>query len=116
MILIKRAYDPATAGDGRRILVDRLWPRGLAKETARVDEWLRDIAPSSELRTWFAHDPTKWDDFRQRYRQELTGHPDLLANLKRMGERDTITLLFAARDAEHNNAVVLKELLEGKPN
>lgn len=116
MIQLKRAYDSATAGDGRRILVDRLWPRGLKKEAAHVDEWLRDVAPSSELRTWFAHDPSKWDEFRQRYRQELSGHPDLLANLQRMAERDNVTLLFAARDEEHNNAVVLKEVLEKKPS
>lgn len=116
MIHIKRAYDPASAADGKRVLVDRLWPRGLAKEAAHVDEWLRDVAPSSDLRFWFDHDPTKWEEFRQRYRQELAGHPDLLTNLKRMAEHDTVTLLFAARDEEHNNAVVLKELLEKKSN
>ena len=114
MIRIKRAYDPSAPDDGRRVLVDRLWPRGMAREKAQVDEWLKDVAPSAALRSWFGHDPTKWDEFRERYRQELADHPDLLENLKRMAEQDTVTLLFAAKDHEHNNAVVLKELLEGK--
>lgn len=112
MILIKRAYESWAPRDGRRILVDRLWPRGVAKEKAHVDEWLKDIAPSAGLRTWFGHDPAKWDEFRERYRQELSDHWDLLNNLKRMAQEETVTLLFAAKDHEHNNAVVLKEVLE----
>ena len=114
MIGIKRAYDPSAPDDGRRVLVDRLWPRGMAREKAQVDEWLKDVAPSTALRTWFGHDPAKWDEFRERYRQELADHPGLMEKLKRMAEQDTVTLLFAAKDQEHNNAVVLRELLEGK--
>lgn len=114
MIRIKRAYDPSAPDDGRRVLVDRLWPRGMAREKAQVDEWLKDVAPSAALRSWFGHDPAKWDEFRERYRQELADHPDQLENLKRMAEQGTVTLLFAAKDQEHNNAVVLKGLLEGK--
>ena len=111
MIKIKRIYDPPAMEDGRRILVDRLWPRGISKDEARLDEWLKEIAPSEELRKWFAHDPAKWAEFRSRYRQELAGHEEVIGRLKKDAKGKAITLLFAAKDSEHNNAVVLKELL-----
>ncbi len=103
---------PASSDDGRRILVDRLWPRGVKKENARVDEWLKDIAPSDGLRKWFSHDPSKWQEFRNRYRQELKSKLELVGKLKKEAKKGKITLLFAARDIEHNNAVVLKEIIE----
>ena len=111
MIRIKRIYDPPAPEDGRRVLVDRLWPRGLAKEAARIDEWLKEIAPSDALRTWFGHDPARWEEFRKRYREELGGHGEALERLRAETKRGTVTLLFAAKDSAHNNAVVLEELL-----
>ena len=111
MIKIKRIYDPSAPDDGRRVLVDRLWPRGLAKEAARIDEWLKEIAPSDALRTWFGHDPARWEEFRKRYREELKGHVEPLERLRAETEKGTVTILFAAKDTAHNNAVVLKELL-----
>src|SRR5512146_2750422 len=111
MIRIKRIYEPPAAADGRRVLVDRLWPRGISKDEAKVDEWLKEIAPSAELRTWFGHDPAKWMEFRTRYREELKHQGELLDRLRAEARRGTVTLLFAAKDEEHNNAVVLKELL-----
>ncbi len=111
MVQIKRVYDPASPGDGRRILVDRLWPRGVRKEDASIDEWLKDIAPSAELRKWFGHDPARWQDFRDRYRGELKEKTEAVERLRRESQSQTVTLLFAARDAEHNNAVVLREIL-----
>ena len=111
MVSMKRVYDPPAPGDGKRILVDRLWPRGISKDEARVAEWLKEIAPSNELRKWFAHDPEKWAEFRRRYREELRSHEEVLGRLRAEGKNSTITLLFAAKDSEHNNAVVLKELL-----
>lgn len=92
--------------------MDRLWPRGIKKEEARIDEWLRDIAPSNELRTWFSHDPSKWRDFRTRYHRELKARPELLEKLRGYSRSGAVTLLFAAKDVEHNNAVAIKELLE----
>lgn len=112
MIKLKRIYDPPAPDDGRRVLVDRLWPRGIAKDAARLDDWLKEIAPSDELRKWFGHDPAKWEEFRKRYRAELDSHGNLLAELRAAAEKGTVTLLFAAKDEEHNNAVVLKELLD----
>ena len=111
MIRIKRIYDPPSSEDGTRILVDRLWPRGVTKEAASLDEWLKEIAPSDELRHWFGHDPARWTEFRERYRTELKLHGDLLDRLRTQGGKGTITLLFAAADTEHNNAAVLKEIL-----
>jgi uncharacterized protein YeaO (DUF488 family) len=111
MFKIKRIYDPPAAEDGKRVLVDRLWPRGMAKDEARIDEWLKEIAPSDELRKWFGHDPARWEEFRKRYREELKAHGDLLDKLRSEAKKGTVTLLFAAKDAEHNNAVVLKEML-----
>ncbi|MDO5609452.1 MAG: DUF488 domain-containing protein [Pseudomonadota bacterium] len=110
-ILLKRAYAAPASSDGKRVLVDRLWPRGLAKAKAALDLWLKDVAPSTELRKWFGHDPAKWAEFQRRYRAELENNP-ALATLKRMAEQGDITLIFAARDEQHNEAVVLKHMLE----
>jgi uncharacterized protein YeaO (DUF488 family) len=112
MLKIKRIYDPVSANDGRRILVDRLWPRGIKKEGAKIDEWLKDIAPSDELRKWFSHEPSKWQEFRKSYKSELKKNSSLIEILIAEAKRETITLLFAAKDKEHNNAVVLKEVIE----
>jgi uncharacterized protein YeaO (DUF488 family) len=112
MVRIKRAYEDPAPSDGLRLLVDRLWPRGLSKDRARVDRWLKEIAPSNELRRWFGHDPAKWQEFRTRYLSELEGQGELLDELKGTAHKQTVTLLFAAHDAERNNAVVLKEVLE----
>jgi len=109
---LKRIYEPPSAEDGRRVLVERLWPRGLRKADAALDEWLRDIAPSPELRRWYGHDPEKWPEFRRRYREELMDKPELLARLQGYREEGPVTLLFAARDAERSSAVVLMEALE----
>lgn len=109
---IKRIYEPASRGDGKRILVDRLWPRGISKDRAAVDEWIREIAPSSKLRKWFGHDPSKWDEFKKKYRQELLGNRDLILRLKEETRKRPVTLVYAAKDPEHNNAVALKEVLD----
>jgi uncharacterized protein YeaO (DUF488 family) len=114
MIQIKRIYDKPDKNDGRRILVDRLWPRGIKKENARIDLWLKDIAPSDELRKWFSHDPVKWPEFRTRYKEELKNKPELLKQLREESKKEDITLLFSAKDTEHNNAAVLKEVLSRK--
>ena len=108
---LKRAYDPAEPGDGYRVLVDRLWPRGVSKERARLDEWARELAPSAELRTWFGHDPERFAEFERRYRAELAPHGEKLDELRRRAREGTLTLVYAARDEEHNDAVVLAELL-----
>jgi uncharacterized protein YeaO (DUF488 family) len=111
-IKLKRVYETPIKADGFRILVDRLWPRGIAKEKARVDLWLKDIAPSTELRTWFGHDPAKWEDFQKRYKQELMQNKTVLENLRRIiKEQNKVTLVFAASDENHNNAVVLRTFL-----
>lgn len=111
-IRIKRIYEPASPDDGRRILIDRLWPRGIRKEDAKVDEWLKDVAPTEALRKWFAHDPAKWQEFRKRYGMELETKTEARERLKTEAMKGTITLLFAARDVGHNNAAVLKEVIE----
>ncbi|MCL6526089.1 MAG: DUF488 domain-containing protein [Thermaceae bacterium] len=110
-VSLKRAYDPPTKDDGCRVLVDRLWPRGLAKEKARLDLWLKEVAPSTELRQWFGHDPEKWTEFRQRYRAELRHNPAWL-ELQALARQQDLTLVYAAKDPLHNEAVVLQELLE----
>ena len=111
-IKLKRVYAKPIKDDGFRILVDRLWPRGIAKEKARVDLWLKDIAPSTELRTWFGHDPAKWEDFQKCYKQELMQNKTVLENLRRIiKEQNKVTLVFAASDENHNNAVVLRTFL-----
>jgi uncharacterized protein YeaO (DUF488 family) len=112
MIRLKRVYDKASRQDGLRVLVDRLWPRGLTKERAAVDLWLRDVAPSTELRKWFGHDPTKWRQFETRYRKELEEKKDSLKLLKQKSKEHAVTLLYGARDEEHNEAIVLKKVLE----
>jgi uncharacterized protein YeaO (DUF488 family) len=112
-VRMKRAYDPASDYDGYRVLVDRLWPRGVRKETARIDVWMRDLAPSAELRRWFGHDPARWDEFRRRYRAELADpqRRALLDELAQHARRGPLTLLYGARDIAHNNAVVLRDVL-----
>ncbi len=111
-IRLKRAYDPPSADDGIRILVDRLWPRGLKRDAAKVELWLKDVAPSAELRRWFGHDPARWPEFQQRYRTELAQKPQALATLHDlMKSGRAVTLLFAAKDLERNNAVVLRDFL-----
>lgn len=112
MIRIKRAYDPPSSEDGERILVDRLWPRGVSKTSLRIDEWRRDIAPTDGLRRWFGHNPERYAEFRERYRKELIRHRDALADLALASEQHVVTLVFAARDSDRCNASVLKELLD----
>ncbi|NJD57710.1 MAG: DUF488 domain-containing protein [Nitrospirae bacterium] len=113
MIKLKRVYDPYADSDGKRILVDRLWPRGIKKEAARLDLWLKDIAPSDALRKWFSHDPSRWQEFKKRYRKELADSQETISDLRRESRRKTVTLLFSAKDTERNNAVALKEIIEG---
>jgi uncharacterized protein YeaO (DUF488 family) len=112
MVKIKRVYERAERGDGERILVDRLWPRGLSKRAAAVDEWMKDLGPSHELRKWFGHDPRRWPEFRRRYVAELRTQRDPLMAIARKATRGAVTLLFGARDPEHNQAVVLKGVIE----
>ena len=114
MIRLKRAYDEPSKQDGMRILVERLWPRGVSKEKAAFDLWLKDLAPSTELRKWYGHDPEKWDEFRKRYWSELGEKGDLLMLLKHRTTEGTVTFVFAASDEERNSAVALKEYLEKK--
>jgi uncharacterized protein YeaO (DUF488 family) len=112
MIHLKRVYEPPSKKDGLRILVDRLWPRGLSKEKADVTIWLKEVAPSNELRKWFGHDPAKWKEFQSRYRKELRQNKEALELLREKCEGHTVTLLFGAQDEKHNQALVLKSLLE----
>lgn len=112
MIRAKRAYEPASSEDGYRVLVDRLWPRGVSKEDACLDAWMREVAPSDDLREWFNHDPKCWEEFAERYRRELQEKEELLQELREQEDEGTVTLVFAARDTDRNNAVVLKEYLE----
>jgi uncharacterized protein YeaO (DUF488 family) len=112
MIVLKRAYEPAAKDDGLRVLVERLWPRGVSKQKAKIDLWLKDVAPSPELRKWYAHDPARWAQFRKRYRAELKGKGDLLALLKHVAAAQTVTFVYAASDEERNSALALKEYLE----
>ncbi len=114
MIRLKRVYEKPSRGDGFRVLVDRLWPRGLTKERAAVKLWLKDLGPSTELRRWFGHDPAKWSDFQKKYRRELRKKRDLIEELRSKAKEQTVTLLFGARDEEHNEAIVLKQILDGR--
>ena len=107
---LKRVYEPATSADGKRILVDRLWPRGLSKDKAKVDHWLKEVAPSTALRQWFGHDPEKWAEFQKRYRAELKSNP-AMDELRALSAQGSVTLLYAARDQVHNEAVVLQKIL-----
>ncbi len=110
-IRLKRVYAPAARDDGVRVLVDRLWPRGLSKRKAAVDHWMKDIAPSTELRKWFGHDPDRWREFQRRYKGELRQHKELLDEIRKLANDGTVTLLFGTRDEEHNDAVVLRDVL-----
>jgi len=113
-VRLKRAYEPVERSDGYRVLIDRIWPRGVSKEQAHLDERARELAPSSELRRWFGHDPAKFEEFRRRYRVELAAHGEKLGELRGRAHKGTLTLVYSARDTEHNDAVVLAELLRGR--
>jgi len=110
-VRLKRAYEPPAGEDGYRILIDRIWPRGVTREKARLDEWARELAPSTELRTWFGHDPVRFAEFRRRYSEELASQEEKLRELRARARVTTLTLVYAARDTEHNDAVVLAEIL-----
>ena len=111
-IHLKRAYDSATPGDGRRVLVERLWPRGVTKTRLRLDDWMKDVAPSTALRRWYGHEPGRWPEFRSRYFAELRAHPEAWRPLLAAGRRGRVTLVYAAHDTERNGAVALKMFLE----
>jgi uncharacterized protein YeaO (DUF488 family) len=110
-VTIKRAYEPPSPDDGTRILVDRLWPRGVKKSNAGIAQWMKEIAPSNELRKWFGHDPARWEEFRRRYKAELRGKRELVGRLRELSREGPMTLVYSAHDAAHNQAVVLRELL-----
>lgn len=112
MLQLKRAYEKPSRADGRRVLVERLWPRGLSKARAAVDLWLKDVAPSPELRKWFGHDPARWKQFERRYWKELQGHKAAVDLLRRKASQSTVTLVYAAKDQQHNGALALKEFIE----
>lgn len=114
MIRIKRVYDPASSHDGRRFLVERLWPRGMKKESLEMEGWIKDVAPSPELRQWFGHDPLKWEEFRERYRAELERNPAAWEPLLEAARQGDIALLYSAHDQEHNSALLLKGFLEAR--
>lgn len=115
MIRIKRVYGEPSSKDGMRILIDRIWPRGVSKDRAKIDEWSKELAPSTTLRKWFGHDPAKWGEFRTHYRKELRDaeQQKRLVQIAKLGKRKTVTLIYSAADEQHNQAVVLKELLDG---
>ena len=113
-VRLKRAYDPPAASDGARILVDRLWPRGVSKANAAIDQWDKRIAPSTMLRNWFVHDPARWQEFRRRYTNEIHGHREQLGELRARARSGRITLVFAAHDEIHNHAIVLRDILLGR--
>jgi uncharacterized protein YeaO (DUF488 family) len=113
-IQLKRAYDKPQKTDGRRVLIDRVWPRGVRKEDLKLDEWLKDLAPSTELRKWFGHDPEKWEEFRKRYFHELDAHPDTIRQLRAKMREGPLTIVFGSKEERFNNAVALKEYLEKK--
>ena len=113
-VKLKRAYDPPAASDGTRILIDRLWPRGVSKATAALDQWDKNIAPSTMLRNWFRHDPARWQEFRRRYADEIHKHREQLDELRARAQSGQITLVFAAHDKIHNHAIVLRDILLGR--
>lgn len=113
MIQVKRVYEPVKKQDGTRIFIERLWPRGIKKEDAAIDLWLKDLAPSADLRKWFSHDPKKWESFKKRYWKELRRNKTAVTTLRERLEKGTVTLVFASRDEQHNVAVALKEFIEG---
>ena len=110
-VQIKRVYEPADPADGYRVLIDHVWPRGVSRKRAQLDEWARELAPSDELRKWFDHVPERFEEFRIRYRQELSGHAELLDTLRQRAKTGPLTIVYAARDEEHNNAAVVAELV-----
>ncbi len=112
MLKVKRAYEKPERSDGKRILVDRLWPRGISKEKAKLHLWLKEIAPSPELREWFGHDPKKWLEFKKRYRAELRGKKELLAEIRKLAEKETVTLVYGSKEERYNDAVALKSFLK----
>jgi uncharacterized protein YeaO (DUF488 family) len=114
MIRVKRVYEQMESGDGRRFLVERLWPRGMKKDDLRMDGWMKDVAPSDALRKWFGHDPAMWEEFGRRYVAELEANPDSWKELLEAATQGTVTLLYSAHDQEHNNAVALKRFLEDR--
>jgi uncharacterized protein YeaO (DUF488 family) len=114
MVILKRAYDRASPADGTRFLVERLWPRGVAKAELRLDAWLKDAGPSTALRKWFSHDPAKWTEFRRRYFRELDSRPEAWQPIASAARRGTVTLIYSSHDTEHNNAVALQEYVQGK--
>jgi uncharacterized protein YeaO (DUF488 family) len=114
MIKLKRAYDPVSPSDGIRLLVERLWPRGLSKEKLKLDGWIREVGPTTELRKWFGHDPPKWSQFRARYFRELDSRPETWRSIASQAKRGTVTLVYSSHDEEHNNAVALREYLQLK--
>lgn len=114
MIKLKRAYETVSPTDGTRLLVERLWPRGLSKDKLKLDGWIREVAPSTELRKWFGHDPAKWRQFRSRYFRELDARPESWRSLVSLSRRGTVTLIYSSHDEEHNNAVALREYLQSK--
>jgi uncharacterized protein YeaO (DUF488 family) len=116
MIKIKRVYDQPSQNDGKRILIDRLWPRGLRKEDAHIDEWMKEVAPSNELRKWFNHDPGKWAEFKKKFYAELQGRQDMVAGIINSARKGTVTLLFGSKEERINNATALKEYIEAKMN
>lgn len=113
-VKLKRAYEQPESEDGVRLLVDRLWPRGVKKEEAAIDEWMKELAPSTELRKWFGHDPDRWEEFRERYAKEVNEHPDQLKQLRALARKGAITLVYSAHDEEHNNAVALRDIILGR--
>lgn len=115
-VRLKRAYEAADAGDGTRVLVDRLWPRGVSKDAAAIDLWMKELAPSTELRKWFGHDTARWAEFQDRYTEEVRQHPDAFGQLRALARKGLVTLVYSARDEEHNDAVVLRNLLLGRPD
>lgn len=113
-IKLKRAYEQPSSNDGVRVLVDRLWPRGISKADAAIDHWVKDVAPSATLRQWFGHDPNRWEEFRRRYGRELRSHQKQLDELRELARHGVVTLVYAARDQAHNDAVVLRDFLLGR--
>ncbi|MEO8250219.1 MAG: DUF488 domain-containing protein [Burkholderiales bacterium] len=113
-VTLKRAYEPAADHDGTRVLIDRLWPRGVSKDAAALDLWLKDLAPSTELRKWFGHDPARWAEFQDRYADEVRQNPEPFEQLRDLAREGKVTLVYSARDEEHNDAVVLRRILLGR--
>ena len=114
-VRLKRAYEPPSEDDGRRILVDRLWPRGISKAEAALAEWMKELSPSTGLRKWFGHDPERWETFRRRYAAEIREHAEVLARLRSLARSRRVTLVYSARDEAHNDAIVLRDVILGRP-